>query len=38
MTGNVAVAGKASLYHWICGNAELAEREARDTLAWHRPD
>ena len=38
MSGNVVVASKASLYHWLNGDAELAEREARDTVAWHRPD
>jgi succinate dehydrogenase / fumarate reductase iron-sulfur subunit len=38
LNGNVPIAGKASLYHWICGDTELAEREARDTVAWHRPD
>jgi len=38
MSGNVVIASKASLYHWLNGDAELAEREARDTVAWHRPD
>ncbi len=38
MSGNVVIAGKASLYHWLNGDAALAEREARDTIAWHRPD
>jgi len=38
MSGNVVIAGKASLYHWLNGDAELAEREARDTVTWHRPD